>query len=256
MRALRSDLPALVLDSHDYGESDKIVVFFCQEVGRISALARGAHRSKKRFLNKLEFFTFLQISYSRASAGSLYMLTEAELVNSFITLRSNLTSYRVASIIREYLLLATRETSDDDQLFQLALWAFHSLNSGEDQHQTLALFLIKFFDVLGYRPDLSTCRSCQSRPASTDEVWFHVLSGTMLCLKCGSGREPGHRRLTAGATQMINTVQQQPIVRLNRFKPSGALLAQILDSAYHYSRHLFQRDIHSWKWLESSSLKG
>ena len=255
MPAIRSDLPALVLDSHDYGESDKIVVFFCQEVGRISALARGAHRSKKRFLNKLEIFTFLQISYSRASAGGLYMLTEAELVNSFITLRTNLTSYRAASIVREYLLLATRETSDDDQLFQLALWAFHSLNSGVDQHQSLALFLIKFFDVLGYRPDLSTCRNCQTRPAGNDEVWFHVLSGTMLCPNCGSGREPGHRRLTAGATQMINTVQQQPIVRLNRFKPSGPLLAQILDCAYHYSRHLFQRDIHSWKWLDNNSLR-
>jgi len=76
MPVIRSDLPALVLDSYDYGESDKIVVFFCQDVGRISALARGAHRSKKRFVNKLEIFTFLQISYSKSSAGSLFMLNE------------------------------------------------------------------------------------------------------------------------------------------------------------------------------------
>lgn len=254
MPAIRSDLPALVLDSHDYGEADKIVVFFCQDLGRISALARGAHRSKKRFLNKLEIFTFLQISYSRASAGGLYMLTEAELINSFINLRTSLPSYQIASIVREYLLLATRETSDDDQLFQLALWAFHSLNSGEEQQQTLALFLIKFFDVLGYRPDLSICRNCQTRPTGQEEVLFNVLSGTMICPKCSSGREPGHRRLTAGATQMINTVQQQPITRLNRFKPSGVLLQQILDCSYHYSRHLFQRDIHSWKWLDSSKV--
>ncbi|MBT8330198.1 MAG: DNA repair protein RecO, partial [Desulfofustis sp.] len=142
MVVIRSDLPALVLDSLNYGESDKIVVFYCQEVGRLSALARGAHRSQKRFVNKLELFTFLQISYSKSSAGSLFMLDEAELVNSFITLRTDVASYQVASIIREYMLLTSRETSDDDQLFQLALWALHTLNIGIDQRQVLALFMI------------------------------------------------------------------------------------------------------------------
>jgi hypothetical protein len=52
---------------------------------------------------------------------------------------------------------------------------------------------------------------------------------------------------------MIRAVQQQPVSRLNRFKPSGAVLAQMLDCSHRYSRHLFQRDIHSWKELERVS---
>jgi len=56
----------------------------------MGALARGAHRSKKRFLNKLEIFSFVQITYSRSSAGSLAVLSEAELINSFISLRTSL----------------------------------------------------------------------------------------------------------------------------------------------------------------------
>ena len=250
MPAVRTDLPALVLDSYDYGESDKIVVFFCQDVGRISALARGAHRSKKRFVNKLEIFTFLQISYSKSSAGSLFMLDEAELVNSFISLRTDLTSYLVASIIREYMLLTTRETSDDDQLFQLALWALHSLDKRIDQKQVLALFMIKLFDVLGYRPDFSICQSCGAATAGLQEVLFNAQSGTMICKKCCSGSEHGRRLLSAGTTRMISAVQQQPVDRLTRFKPTGTVLEQILDCSYNYSRHLFQRDIHSWKGLE------
>lgn len=250
MPVVRTDLPALVLDSYDYGESDKIVVFFCQDVGRISALARGAHRSKKRFVNKLEIFTFLQISYSKSSAGSLFMLDEAELVNSFISLRTDLTSYLVASIIREYMLLTTRETSDDDQLFQLALWALHSLDKRIDQKQVLALFMIKLFDVLGYRPDFSICQSCGAATAGLQEVLFNVQSGTMICKKCSSGSEHGRRLLSAGTTRMISAVQQQPVDRLTRFKPTGTVLEQILDCSYNYSRYLFQRDIHSWKGLE------
>ena len=250
MPVIRSDLPALVLDSHDYGESDKIVVFYCQEVGRLSALARGAHRSKKRFVNKLEIFTFLQISYSKSSVGSLFMLDEAELVNSFITLRTDVTSYRVASIIREYMLLTTRETSDDDQLFQLALWAFHTLNMGIDQRQVLALFMIKLFDVLGYRPDFSVCQSCGSNHAEDQEVYFDARSGTITCRNCSGSQGKNGRLLAPGTTKMIRAVQQQPVSRLNRFKPSGAVLNQMLDCSHHYSRNLFLREIHSWKELE------
>ena len=249
MVVIRSDLPAIVLDSHDYGESDKIVVFYCQEVGRISALARGAHRSKKRFVNKLELFTFLQISYSKSSVGSLFMLNEAELVNSFITLRTDVTSYQVASIIREYLLLTTRETSDDDQLFQLALWAFHTLNIGVDQRQVLALFMIKLFDVLGYRPDFSVCQSCGTSQAEDKEVFFDVRSGTITCRNCSGGQGSSGRILAPGTTKMIRAVQHQPVSRLSRFKPSGAVLDQMLDCSHRYSRNLFQRDIHSWREL-------
>ena len=247
MPVIRSDLPALVLDSHDYGESDKIVVFYCQELGRLSALARGAHRSKKRFVNKLELFTFLHISYSRSSAGSLFMLDEAELLNSFINLRTDVTSYLVASIIREYMLLTTRESSDDDHLFQLALWALHSLNLGVDQGQVLALFMIKLFDVLGYRPDFSVCQGCGAHAAEDREVYFNVLSGTITCRNCSAGKMSGGRLLAPGTTKMIRAIQQQPVSRLNRFKPGGAVLEQMLDCSYRYSRNLFQRDIHSWK---------
>ena len=249
MPVIRSDLPALVLDSYDYGEADKIVVFFCQDVGRVSTLARGAHRSKKRFVNKLEVFTFLQITYSKSVTGSLFMLDEAELVNSFITLRTNLTSYRVASIVREYMLLTTRETSDDDQLFQLALWALHSLNIGIDQKQVLALFMIKLFDVLGYRPDFSVCQNCGTQPSAGQEVFFDVRGGTITCPHCRAAHEGNGRRLTAGTARMIKSLQQQPVSRLNRVKPSGTVLEQMLDCSHRYSRHLFQREIHSWKDL-------
>ena len=181
------------------------------------------------------------------------MLDEAELVNSFISLRTDVTSYLVASIIREYLLLTTRETSDDDQLFQLALWALHTLNSGFDQRQVLALFMIKLFDVLGYRPDFTVCQSCGTSPAEEKEVFFNVRSGTISCRNCSAGQASGGRLLAPGATKMIRAVQQQPVSRLNRFKPSGAVLAQMLDCSHRYSRHLFQRDIHSWRELDRVS---
>lgn len=216
----------------------------------MTAIAKGAHRSKKRFVNKLELFSFLQITYSRSSPTSLAVINEAELVNSFITLRSNLPGYRTASILREIMLLATAETVSDDNLFQLMLWALHSLDSGEDQKRVLALFLIKLFDYIGYRPDFSSCQQCSTAVDNTLKMRFAIHTGGLLCSRCMSGSGAMTPLLAPGTMQMVRAVQQQPVARLNRFKPSGTVLKQILESFHHYGRHLFQREIHSWKWLD------
>lgn len=53
---LESD--ALVLHCRDHGESDKIITLLTKNAGKFSGIAKGANRSKKRFVNKLELFLF------------------------------------------------------------------------------------------------------------------------------------------------------------------------------------------------------
>ena len=252
MASVRADVPAIVLDSYDHGESDKIVTLFCEDIGRLTTIAKGAHRSRKRFVNKLEIFTFLQIGYSRSAPGNLAVITEAELLNSFINLRSNVSRYQAASVLREFILLATSERLNDDHLFQLSLWALHSLDRGADQKTVLALFLVKLFDVIGYRPDFSQCQSCGNVYQAQGPAVFSPQAGGLLCSGCLAGHAFSGWRLSPGTIRMIIAVQQQPLTRLNRFRLTSSNLSETLDCFYRYSRHLFQKDIHSWKWLGAS----
>lgn len=249
MPRLHSDLSAVVLDCHDHGESDKIVTFFCREAGRLSAIAKGAHRSKKRFVNKLELFSFLQITCSQSAPGRLAVITEAELLNGFIGIRSAHASYQAASIIREFILLASNDKLRDDNLFQLLLWALHSLDIGAERKTIVALFLIKLFDCIGYRPDFSRCQRCGSPWPEGSPGLFNPLIGGLLCPDCLGGEEGGGRRLSAGTIRTIALVQQQQPARLHRCKPGKAVLVETLDCMYRYGRHLFQREISSWKGL-------
>src|SRR3954466_9865297 len=41
--------PAIVLRAVNYGEADRIVTLFGRETGRLTALARGARKSQRRF---------------------------------------------------------------------------------------------------------------------------------------------------------------------------------------------------------------
>ena len=249
MPSARADLPAIVLDSYDIGESDKIVTLFCQGIGRLTTIAKGAHRSKKRFVNKLEIFSFLQITYSRSAPGNLAIITEAELLNSFMSLRSKVPRYHAASVLREFILLATSEKLNDDRLFQLALWALHALDRGDDERTVLALFLVKLFDAIGYRPDFSQCQNCGNGYQAKGPAVFSPQAGGLICSHCLAGTEYSGWRLSPGTIQMIISVQQQPLARLSRFKLTSINLRETLDCLYRYGRHLFQKDIHSWKWL-------
>lgn len=249
MVSVRADLPAVVLDSHDHGETDKIVTLFCQDIGRLTTIAKGAHRSKKRFVNKLELFSFLKISYSRSAPGHLAVITGAELLNSFLSLRSNLPRYHAASVLREFILLVTSEKLNEDHLFQLALWALHALDKGADQKTVLALFLIKLYDAIGYRPDFLQCRSCDRLYQAQAPAVFSPQAGGLLCSRCRQEHDYSGRQLSPGTIQMIISVQQQPLSMLDRFRPTAVNLRETLDCLYRYGRHLYQKDIHSWKWL-------
>lgn len=251
MPRLFANLPAVVIDCHDHAESDKIVTFFCRDVGRISAIAKGAHRSKKRFVNKLELFSFLQITCSQSAPGRLAVITEAELLNGFVGLRSTVPSYQAASIIREFILLASTDRLRDDNLFQLLLWSLHTINSGGERKTIIALFLIKLFDCIGYRPDFSRCQRCGSTWPEGSPGLFSPQTGGLTCTRCHEAEPVGGYRLSAGTIRTITLVQQQQTTRLNRYRPGRAVLTETLDCMYRYGRHLFQREICSWKWLPS-----
>ena len=252
MSTVKTDLPGVVLDCRDHGESDKIITLFCQQVGRLTAIAKGAHRSKKRFVNKLELFSFLQINYSRSKTGGLALIADAELLNSFIELRQSAQRFQAATVIRETMLLATREQLRDDQLFQLLLWALHALDRKMECRNIIALFLVKLFDCIGYQPDLSGCRNCGLAYQGGGSAAISIGAGGLICSNCMKSGEFMGIQLSAGTIKALVSIQEQPLEKIERIKLSGSMLTEMLDLLYKYGRHLFQRDIYSWKQFTHS----
>ena len=70
---------ALLLRRVSYGESDLVVTLFTESLGRISALARGARRSQKRFGGALEPMHTLVVRVDERAGAELLALREASL---------------------------------------------------------------------------------------------------------------------------------------------------------------------------------
>ncbi len=247
MAPSRNEAPALILDCFDHGESDLIVTFFSKDKGRLTGIAKGAKRSKKRFVNKLELFSHLTISYTESQHRSLVFIAEAELHASFLNLRANIHLYNTASVIREFILVATGEREGDERIFTLLLWALNSLEEKRSHQPLLVVFLLLFFDYIGYRPNLTECIVCNQTLSIGTGYHFSPMAGGIICINCHNKARQPLVPLSLGTIKLLNSLFDQPLTRLHRLQFSGQTLNQSLTMLQEYSRQPLQRDINSWQ---------
>ena len=244
-----------VLDITRYGEADKLVTLYSHDLGRFTAIAKGALKSKQRFVNKLEPHTRLRLFYHPPrTASNLYFLQEAELLKAHLPLREDHRRYIAASHFSEVILRFTREQDPDPELYQLLCWTMENLSVAVAPLQISAFALVRLLALLGYRPDLQACGRCRQlvRPPYT----YLLLpgNGTLLCNDC----LPKSSTLPPLAVQTLRTLakaQSTPLDRLARLQLSASGTAEALNALHSYSIHLLQQDIVSWKLLRSLNLR-
>jgi DNA repair protein RecO (recombination protein O) len=240
---------AIVLDCRDQGESDKIVTFFCEQAGRLSGIAKGAKRSKQRFVNKLELFSSLHLTYTLPRHGSLAFIVAAELQTSFLNLRKNIALYNAATVIREFVLVGVSEKERDERIFEILHWALLGLDEKRPCLPLVVIFLMRFFEYIGYRPDLNHCLHC-GRPVSAQMRYgFNYTTGCLICATCSGQGFQTIIPLSPGTIKLLSTVQDKPLDRLHRLQFSTLALEESLNMLHRFGRQLFQRDIHSWEAL-------
>jgi DNA repair protein RecO (recombination protein O) len=83
-------LTAVVLGTVDYGESDRVVVLLTRERGKLSAFARGARASRKRFGGALQPFTLLDAEVRERAGSDLLGLDAVDVVQAFGGIRTDL----------------------------------------------------------------------------------------------------------------------------------------------------------------------
>ncbi len=238
---------AIVINTIEYNESDLLVTFFCHNLGRVTAIAKGAKRSKKRFVNKLELFTLLDIDITLKEGRTLAFLNAAELHTSYLNLRKNYPHYVTASIVIELLQLATKEGEAEPELFKLSLWALHNLNQLQSYKTTIVFYLIRFFRIIGYEPNLQECARCKTPTVSGPRGINYRFIPTTGQLYCNSCKTKGGIPVSPGTLKLLKKAQNLPLEKLHILKITGPTFTQSTQILHHFGRQIFQREFVSWK---------
>ncbi len=241
--------PALVLRVRDQGESDVILTLLSPKHGRITCIAKGAKRSRRRFVNKLEPYTLLDATWA-TSRSTLHRLDRAELVDAHPGLRTNPRGFAAAGVLAEQLLFWSREGNPDPETFELARWAFGFLQTPD--RRILPVALLRLLALQGYRPHLGHCLDCGR--IDRQDSFFAPHRHGIVCSECQSAPVgPATIHLCRGTVNFLTHVLAVPLGRLHRLHATRPCLDEALELAIGYAAFLLQRDLPAWAVYRSIS---
>ena len=150
----------LVLREYEAGESDKRLVIFCKGQGRLMVYARGARKPTSKFMSAALLFTYADFVLTKGQG--FYSLAQAEIIESFYPLREDYDRLMTAHLVAEACDKTLWEDIESDDLLRLVLKTLSVLAKGKmPPLQGACVFLFRFLDVHGLRPQTDTCVVCE-----------------------------------------------------------------------------------------------
>jgi DNA repair protein RecO (recombination protein O) len=184
---------AINVGSFNLGESDKIITLFSAERGLIKAVAKGARKPGAKIGGRAELLAVNRLLI--ASGRSLDIITQAESVERFKNLRTDLNRLSYALYYAELTCHMGQGVNEESQLyFELLVNSLRQLSSLESSPSYLCLvFQLSLLQMLGLMPELDTCVMCRKRLVEYDLSVFHHDLGGAICDRCFSSHSPEER---------------------------------------------------------------
>ena len=181
---------AVVLNTLDYGESDRIITFYTREFGKLSGIAKGAKRSRKRFVGNLDPLCNVKFMFFNNPKRDLLRLDDAVLLNGFNNIRSDIDHLAVGSYFIELLNEMSAEENRNEKVYGLLLHYLKILNDpdfdidGIKREILSRAYEVKLMAFLGFMPNLDCCVSCRESYMESEKIFFSSLRGGIVCRSC------------------------------------------------------------------------
>lgn len=188
MAAIRTQ--ALVIRSVEFSETSRILTLFTRDLGKVSALAKGARRLKSPFQAALDLLSVCDIVVLHKGSDALDLLTEAALLERFDALRRDLAAFYAGNYVAELLGDLTDHHDPHPKLFDAAAVTLRHLGDPGLRPRRVLRFELACLRELGLMPALDSCVHCgaPAGPADGGAVAFGLATGGVLCPSCRPGQ--------------------------------------------------------------------
>ncbi len=171
----------LVLKEIKYKENDKILHALSKTRGKIQLLSKGCKKNNSHLINASQLFAYSKCSMVKSK--DMYIITSAELIDSFYNLKNNIDAFFYGNYILELINYVAQENECDYRIFDMtvAVLSWFSVTT-KDFEKLTAAYELKLISMLGYKPNLKRCLSCGKEIKSDSE--FSIKEGGLFCHKC------------------------------------------------------------------------
>jgi DNA repair protein RecO (recombination protein O) len=197
---------AIVLRWRAYGESDKIATLLTRDFGKLTGIAKGARRSKRRFANSLEPLARVRVHFRQRPEASLAFLESCDLLAPAGDLLEP-ARFAYGSYLAELADQLTVEGHAVADLYELLDEALSVLQEGPASAAMLRAFELQLLTRAGYAPAFESCHHCQRDLSGSSPAVLDPLHGTFSCRDCRS-RNASSIEIAAGVVMHLRLLRE------------------------------------------------
>lgn len=178
---MRTNTDGLILKEQNIGEKDKLVTVLTRHNGLVRAFVRGAKSVKNRKNSSTGMFCFSKLSLYKTKDS--YIIDEAEPIELFFELRSNLDKLALSQYFSELIISLVQEEEPAEEYLRLILNSLHFLAKDKMPiEQVKAITELRLMCIAGFMPNLIACERCGEYETNT--MYFDVDDGLLYCENC------------------------------------------------------------------------
>lgn len=229
----------------NWGEADRLLTMFTLDMGKLRAIAKGVRKPRSRKAGHLEPFT--RASLLLARGRDMMIVTQAETISAQISLREDLMLSTYAAYVVELLDRFTYEEGENRALYRLLADTLERLGSSDVLDLAVRYYEVRLLDLVGFRPQLFTCVSCEEQ-IQPENQYFSAELGGVLCPKCGK-RTPGVRPVSMMALKYLRHFQRSNFSEASRATLTPSLNREMENLMQHYLTYLLERGLNTPPFL-------
>lgn len=222
-------IKAVIIRTQDYGETHKIITLYSKKMGKFSAIARGAKKTKSRMAAVTQPFIYGEF-FVYVNSG-LSTIQQGEIINSFRAIREDIVKTAYTAYIAELTDKLLNQKQPDIELYDQFFQTLKYISENENVEIPVMMFELKLYQKGGFAPVVDRCVNCGN---DTNLTTFSVKEGGLLCASC-QRLDPHALKLTSSIAKILSVFLHVGLERVGNIsikKENELLLRNLLDQYY------------------------
>ena len=186
---MTSHLNGIILESQNFRENDRVLIFYSQELGKVEILVRGARKIKSKLNPFVSPFALLELVV--APGKSFYHLIGGEVKKYFKGVSGDYKKIIQATNLFRRISVLINLHRPDPKISVLLIRFLEKIDKINPEKVQIIYYacLIKLLSLLGYRPEIKQCFDCRKDAKLLGEnIYFDFEKGGICCVKCRENR--------------------------------------------------------------------
>jgi DNA repair protein RecO (recombination protein O) len=239
---------AVVIHRTDFGESDLLITLYTADLGKVRGIAKGAKRSKRRFVNNLQPFSYIRIVFAEGRGG-LIRIDAADMIHPLFRISEDISKVLYGSYFLEMVKEMTGEKEANPPLFELVVTFLTLLNDAPPREEYPRVFELRFLDLLGYRPRVTECSICNQLLPPADGAWFSYRHGGAVCQGCHIHAQ-GAAVISGETLQAMEQAMRMDLAEIEGIQFSPQVLAEGREILPRFVQHQLGKGLKSLRVME------